>query len=61
MQDNMGQRDIIKVGALSGLVDAILGVGSERKALLDRLRSSLESGNDAEALRCARTLCGLQG
>ena len=61
MQDNLGQRDIIKVGALSGLVDAILGVGSERKALLDQLRSSLELGNDAEALRCARMLCGLQG
>jgi hypothetical protein len=45
--------------SLSGLVDAILGVGRARKALLDQLRSSLESGNDTEALRFARQYCGL--
>lgn len=47
--------------SLPGLVDAILEVGRERKTLLDQLRSALKSGNDAEALRFARKLCGLWG
>lgn len=45
--------------SLSGLVDAILEVGHQRKILLDQLRSALVSGNDGEALRLARQLCGL--
>lgn len=47
--------------SLNGVVDAILEVGRQRKALLDQLRSALQSGNDAEALRLARQLCGLLG
>ena len=46
--------------SLSGLVDAILEVGNQRKALLSRLRSALRSGSDSEALGFARQLCGLQ-
>ena len=45
--------------SLSGVVQAILDIGRQRQALLDQLRSSLESGNDAEALRFARLYCGL--
>jgi hypothetical protein len=45
--------------SLSGLVDAILEVGTQRKLLLDQVRSALVSGDDAEALRFARQLCGL--
>src|ERR1700722_434035 len=48
-------------GSLSGVVDAILEVGRERKSLLDQMRSALLSSNDAEALRFARQLCGLPG
>ena len=43
----------------SGLVEAILKVGAERKALMGDLRSALMSGNDKEALYMARRLCGL--
>ena len=50
-----------KAGSLpvTGLVDAILEVSRQRKAILDQVRSALLSGNDAEALRFARELCGL--
>jgi hypothetical protein len=50
-----------KAGSLSvtGLVDAILEVSRQRKAILDQVRSALLSGNDVEALRFARKLCGL--
>ena len=45
--------------SMSGVVDAILEVGNQRKALLSRLRSALKSGSDTEALGFARQLCGL--
>jgi len=45
--------------SLSGVVDAILEVGRQRKALLAQLRIALEAGNDEEALNLARRLCGL--
>jgi hypothetical protein len=45
--------------SLSGVVDAILSVGQERRALLARLRSALISGAAADALLLARQLCGL--
>jgi hypothetical protein len=45
--------------SMTGIVDAILEVGHQRQALLGQVRSALMSGNDAEALRCARQLCGL--
>jgi hypothetical protein len=44
---------------LSGLVDAILEAGRQRKELLDQMRNALESGNLEKALICARRLCGL--
>lgn len=43
----------------SGVIEAILKVGSERKLLLGELRSALVSGQDSEALGVARRLCGL--
>jgi hypothetical protein len=45
--------------SLSGVVDAILEVGTQRKSLLSQLRSELASGHDSEALGLARRLCGL--
>jgi hypothetical protein len=44
---------------LTGVVDAILEVGNQRKAILGRLRSALVCGNDSEAIGFARQLCGL--
>lgn len=45
--------------SLSGVVDAILEVGRQRKAILDHLRSALQSGATEEVLALARQLCGL--
>jgi hypothetical protein len=44
---------------LSGVVDAILDIGNQRKALLGQLRSALASGENSEALIFARQYCGL--
>jgi hypothetical protein len=45
--------------SLSGVVDAILEVGNQRKLLFGQMRSALVSGNNSEALGFARQLCGL--
>jgi uncharacterized protein YpiB (UPF0302 family) len=47
--------------SLSGVVDAILEVGRQRKSLLDQMRSALQSKDNAKALQLARQLCGLPG
>ena len=44
---------------LSGVVEAILEVGNQRKTVLSRLRAALVCGNDSEALCFARQICGL--
>jgi hypothetical protein len=44
---------------LSGVTDAILEVGRQRKALLDQMRGALQSGDSEKVLRLARQLCGL--
>jgi hypothetical protein len=44
---------------LSGTVKAALEIATERRATLAQMRKALERGDDAEALRHARTLCGL--
>jgi len=45
--------------SVAGIVDAILAIGSQRKALLAHLRVALESGQEREALILSRRLCGL--
>lgn len=45
---------------VSGVVDAVLEVGRQRKAVLDKMRAALQSGDDSGALKLARQLCGLQ-
>lgn len=45
--------------AISGVVDAILEVGRQRKTLLSQLHIALESGREKDALNLARRLCGL--
>jgi hypothetical protein len=44
---------------LSGIVNAVLEVSRQRNALLNQLRSALQSGDDQQALQVARQLCGL--
>jgi hypothetical protein len=41
------------------IVDAILAVGRQRKALLGQVRSALLAGKETEALRLTHQLCGL--
>jgi hypothetical protein len=45
--------------SVTGVVDAILEVGRQRKSLFDQMRSALLSRDDAEVIRCAGQLCGL--
>ena len=46
-------------GGLNGILDAALEIAQERRENLARLRTALENGNDPEALRLAKELCGL--
>jgi hypothetical protein len=55
MKANQPESDL----ALSGVTDAIIEVGRQRKALLDQMRGALESGDTEQVLRLARNLCGL--
>ena len=41
------------------LVDAILEVGRQRRALLDEMRSALQSGDSEKALKLLSQYCGL--
>lgn len=44
---------------INGVVDAILEVGQQRKAVLAQLRVALESGDSCAVLNLAKRLCGL--
>jgi hypothetical protein len=44
---------------ISGVTDAILEVGRQRKALLYQMRGALQSGDTENVLRLAQQLCGL--
>lgn len=45
--------------SLTGVLDAALEIARKRGDTLVRLRAALEQGNDVEALKLARELCGL--
>jgi hypothetical protein len=45
---------------LSGVLNAALEIASKRRETLARLRAALEKGDDTEALRVARALCGVR-
>lgn len=44
---------------IANLVDAVVEVGRQRAALLRSLKAALQCGNNEEALRLSRELCGL--
>ncbi len=44
---------------VDAVVNAIVEVGRQRKAVLDKMRAALEAGDERAALLCARELCGL--
>ena len=45
--------------SINGVIDVIMEVGAGRTALLGKMRRALLAGNDEQALRFARQLCGL--
>ena len=45
---------------LKGLVDAAIGIADARRKILQHMRTALEAGDNAEALKFARELCGLE-
>ena len=44
----------------AGMVDAALEVGRSRNKLLQLMRAAFERGDDSEALRLGKLLCGLE-
>jgi hypothetical protein len=44
---------------LKGVLNAALEITGKRRDTLARLRAALEQGNDVEALKLARELCGV--
>jgi len=59
MEERAYGKHMISEHNTAGIVDAILEVGKQRAALLEKLRAALESGDDPKALLLARQLCGL--
>jgi hypothetical protein len=56
----MAQRhQMTEESALKGLVDAAIEIAEARRKILQRMRTALEAGDNAEALKFARELCGL--
>jgi hypothetical protein len=45
--------------SLRGLVEVALEIARRRRETLGRLRKALDAGNEREALKLARELCGL--
>ena len=45
--------------SISGIVDAILEVGLERRGILDQLRTALVTDDNELSMKLARKLCGL--
>lgn len=45
--------------SLTGVLDAALEIARRRRNTLARLRAALEQGDDTEALKLARELCGI--
>jgi len=46
--------------ALKGLVDVAIEIADARRKILQHMRTALETGDSAEALKFARQLCGLE-
>jgi len=44
---------------LGGMLDAAMEIGAARRETLRRMRAAFQQGNEAEALKLARQLCGL--
>ena len=44
---------------LGGMLDAAMQIGTARREILRRMRAAFQQGNEVEALKLARQLCGL--
>jgi hypothetical protein len=49
----------VAAGTLAGVMEAAQEIARARRDLLARMRAALKAGNDSEALKFARELCGL--
>jgi hypothetical protein len=51
-----------KLGAANwkGIVEAALEIGRSRSAILQRMRAAFERGDEKEALKLGKVLCGLE-
>lgn len=57
----MAQRhQLTDAPALKGLVDVAIEIADARRQTLQRMRTALERGDNTEALKFARELCGLK-
>lgn len=45
---------------LGGLLDAAMQIGATRREILRKMRAALQQGDDSEALKLARQLCGCE-
>jgi hypothetical protein len=55
----MDQENQITDAGLAGLIDVAMKISQKRRNILQRMRAALERGDNAEALKFARELCGL--
>jgi len=44
---------------ISGTLDAAMKIGAARREILRKMRAAFQQGNEAEALKLARQLCGI--
>jgi hypothetical protein len=54
-----GHRDNVKGIDLDGVLDAALEIARRRRDTLAGLRAALETGNQEQAIKLAKALCGL--
>ena len=52
-------KDTLEIRDCKGLVEAAIEIGRARQNLLQQMRSAFERGDNAEAMRLGKELCGL--
>jgi hypothetical protein len=50
----------LEIDSRKGLLDVALAIGRKRNEVLHRMRSAFERGDDAEALKLGKELCGIE-
>jgi hypothetical protein len=55
----MAQENPLTDAGLDGLFDTAIEISEKRRNILQRMRAALEAGDNAEALKLAARLCGV--